>query len=230
VYSTQAALPADVSAWLHPPRGGVPETAWRRTARSEGEVAGRKRTIGIPKPLLESLRRHKVAQDAEREHAGSEWHDGGRVFAKPTAGRSTRARIMLSGRRCSRTRGVRDARLHDARHTAATMLLVLKVPLPAIMEVMGWSEASVGGRATRPGGVFCAASTAAHRTSVEPCLVIGSRCTVVSDSRWRGVSPAHEHRCRALGNRAQPPGNPRGAEAPLLHHIRDHFHGRDDRI
>jgi integrase len=33
--------------------------------------------------------------------------------------------------------------LHDARHTAATMLLVLKVPLPAIMEVMGWGEASV---------------------------------------------------------------------------------------
>jgi hypothetical protein len=31
-------------------------------------------------------------------------------------------------------------------HTAATMLLVLKVPLPAIMEVMGWGEASVANR------------------------------------------------------------------------------------
>jgi integrase len=41
---------------------------------------------------------------------------------------------------------VRDARLHDARHTAATMLLVLKVPLPVIMEVMGWAEASVAKR------------------------------------------------------------------------------------
>ncbi|MEV1119039.1 tyrosine-type recombinase/integrase [Actinosynnema sp. NPDC049800] len=30
--------------------------------------------------------------------------------------------------------------LHDARHTAATMLLVLKVPPRAIMSVMGWSE------------------------------------------------------------------------------------------
>jgi hypothetical protein len=25
----------------------------------------------------------------------------------------------------------------------ATMLLVLKVPLPAVMEIMGWSEASM---------------------------------------------------------------------------------------
>jgi len=41
---------------------------------------------------------------------------------------------------------VRDARLHDARHTAATMLLVLKVLLPAVMEIMGWSDASIAKR------------------------------------------------------------------------------------
>ena len=35
---------------------------------------------------------------------------------------------------------VGDARLHDARHTAATMLLVLGVPTRAVMEVMGWSQ------------------------------------------------------------------------------------------
>jgi hypothetical protein len=44
---------------------------------------------------------------------------------------------------------VRDARLHDARHTAATMLLVLKVSLPAIMEIMGWSDAAVAKRYMR---------------------------------------------------------------------------------
>jgi integrase len=39
--------------------------------------------------------------------------------------------------------GVRDARLHDARHTAATMLLVLGVPTRAVMELMGWSQMSM---------------------------------------------------------------------------------------
>jgi integrase len=39
--------------------------------------------------------------------------------------------------------GVRDARLHDARHTAATMLLLLGVPSRAVMDVMGWSQASM---------------------------------------------------------------------------------------
>ncbi len=40
---------------------------------------------------------------------------------------------------------VRKARLHDARHTAATILLVLNVPVRAVMEIMGWSEASMRG-------------------------------------------------------------------------------------
>jgi integrase len=41
---------------------------------------------------------------------------------------------------------VRDARLHDARHTAATVLLVLGVPEPAVMSVMGWSSTSMAAR------------------------------------------------------------------------------------
>jgi integrase len=34
----------------------------------------------------------------------------------------------------------------DIRHAAATMLLVLKVPLPAVMDIMGWSDASIAKR------------------------------------------------------------------------------------
>ncbi|WIX78669.1 tyrosine-type recombinase/integrase [Amycolatopsis carbonis] len=41
---------------------------------------------------------------------------------------------------------VRDARLHDLRHTSATVLLELKVPLPAVMELMGWSNAAIAKR------------------------------------------------------------------------------------
>ncbi|MGH3349373.1 MAG: tyrosine-type recombinase/integrase [Nocardioides sp.] len=42
--------------------------------------------------------------------------------------------------------GVRDARLHDARHTAATVLLVLRVPERTVMSVMGWSSTSMAAR------------------------------------------------------------------------------------
>ena len=35
----------------------------------------------------------------------------------------------------------------------------------------------------------------AQRTNLLPCLVIRPRCTVVSDSRWVGVNPAHDASC-----------------------------------
>lgn len=42
--------------------------------------------------------------------------------------------------------GLRDARLHDARHTAATVLLVLRQPTPTVMSLMGWSSESMAAR------------------------------------------------------------------------------------
>ena len=42
--------------------------------------------------------------------------------------------------------GVRDARLHDARHTAATVPLVLGVPERTVMGIMGWSSTNMAAR------------------------------------------------------------------------------------
>jgi integrase len=38
---------------------------------------------------------------------------------------------------------VREARLHDARHTAATTLLLLDVRERAVMDVMGWTDSAM---------------------------------------------------------------------------------------
>jgi Phage integrase family/Lecithin retinol acyltransferase len=37
-------------------------------------------------------------------------------------------------------------RLHDARHTAATVLAILSVPTPTAMAIMGWSSAEMAAR------------------------------------------------------------------------------------
>ncbi|MBA8793905.1 integrase [Friedmanniella endophytica] len=42
--------------------------------------------------------------------------------------------------------GVRDGRLHDARHTAATVLLLLGVHERAMMSLLGWSSTAMAGR------------------------------------------------------------------------------------
>ncbi|HEY9411437.1 MAG TPA: site-specific integrase [Jiangellaceae bacterium] len=107
--------------------------------------AGR-RVVGVPRPLMDALDDHRKAQGKERETAADLWEDGDWVFAQPT-GRPIDPRVdYAEWRRLLKEAGVRPARLHDARHTAATMLLVLKVPTRAVMDVMGWSQASMATR------------------------------------------------------------------------------------
>ncbi|MEU6716896.1 tyrosine-type recombinase/integrase [Nonomuraea sp. NPDC046802] len=42
--------------------------------------------------------------------------------------------------------GLRDGRLHDARHTAATVLLILGVPERTVMAIMGWASSGMARR------------------------------------------------------------------------------------
>jgi integrase len=45
--------------------------------------------------------------------------------------------------------GLRDGRLHDARHAAATVLLILGVAERAVMGIMGWSTTAMAARTTQ---------------------------------------------------------------------------------
>jgi integrase len=103
--------------------------------------AGR-RIVSVPAPLIEWLSRHRDEQAAEQEAAtGDGW-----MFAELNGKPVDPRRDYQEWRDLLNAAHVRPARLHDARHTAATMLLVLKVPVRAVMDVMGWSEASMASR------------------------------------------------------------------------------------
>src|SRR6266516_1276519 len=107
--------------------------------------AGR-RTIGLPPQLVALLRAHRAEQQQERATARQLWQDEGWVFASPT-GQPINPRTDYSEwKRLLKEAGLREARLHDARHTAATVLLVLRQPTPTVMSLMGWSSESMAAR------------------------------------------------------------------------------------
>ncbi|MFJ9419786.1 tyrosine-type recombinase/integrase [Streptomyces sp. NPDC101227] len=107
--------------------------------------AGR-RAVGLPEQLVDLLRVHRVAQDAEREAAGNHWEEGGWVFPNEH-GRVPSHREDWSAWKALLTEAkVRNGRLHDARHTAATVLLILGVPERAVMGLMGWSTTAMAAR------------------------------------------------------------------------------------
>jgi integrase len=82
------------------------------------------------------LEKHRKAQRKEREHAGNLWQDGGWIFTNLRGGPVHPRVDHDAWKALLKTAKVRDARLHDARHTAATMLLLLGVPTRAVMDVM----------------------------------------------------------------------------------------------
>ncbi|MTD57808.1 tyrosine-type recombinase/integrase [Amycolatopsis pithecellobii] len=117
--------------------GAIPQEVKSRAGR---------RTVAMPAPIVAALQEHQRNQWEEREKAGNLWHDEGWVFASPV-GKPVHPRTDHGEWKALLTAaGVRNARLHDARHTAATMLLVLGVPGRAVMEVMGWSHVGMTSR------------------------------------------------------------------------------------
>jgi integrase len=74
------------------------------------------------------------------------WSEGGWLFADPTGKPLNPRTDTQKWKELLAAAGVRDARLHDARHTAATVLLILGVPERSAMEIMGWSHSAMAAR------------------------------------------------------------------------------------
>lgn len=104
------------------------------------------RVVGVPAELCSLLREHHRQQELEREAARQLWEGGDWVFTSPTGGPLHPNTDYREWKSLLRAAGVRDGRLHDARHTAATVLLLLGVPERAAMGIMGWSSTGMAAR------------------------------------------------------------------------------------
>ncbi|WP_045875087.1 site-specific integrase [Pseudofrankia sp. DC12] len=105
--------------------------------------AGR-RTITLPKPLIRALRAQRDRQQKAAEQAGDLWkNEGNLVFTQPNGRPIDPARDWATWKRLLELAGVPHARLHDARHTAATLLLAQGTPARVAMEILGHSQISL---------------------------------------------------------------------------------------
>lgn len=107
--------------------------------------AGR-RVIGLPEELAELLKLHRDAQGRERAAAGERWVPGDWVFASETGAPLNPRTDYDEWKRLLTGAGVRDGRLHDARHAASTVLLIVGVPERTVMAIMGWSSTAMAAR------------------------------------------------------------------------------------
>jgi integrase len=123
--------------------GWCPDKIRTNPERGETKSDASHRTIGLPDELTNLLRAHHAQQLAARETAGNRWQDGDWVFTDLRGRPLNNNSDYHRWKKLIETAGVRDARLHDARHTAATTLLLLGVSERAVIDIMGWSTAKM---------------------------------------------------------------------------------------
>lgn len=122
-------------------RRGAHRVAGTGLVHEESGAGRSRRTLALPGPLVEALRRHETVQITEREAAGSMWeHQHDLVFAQRNGRPVDRRSDWEAWKAELRRAGVREVRLHDGRHTAATLLLSEGVHPRVVMELLGHAQ------------------------------------------------------------------------------------------
>ena len=86
---------------------------------------------------------HRTAQLQERVAAGSAWHDSDFVWCQPNGRTIGASADWDEWRSLLEAVGARQVRVHDARHTAAMLLLAQGVDQRVVMTILGHSQISM---------------------------------------------------------------------------------------
>jgi site-specific recombinase XerD len=101
---------------------------------------GSRRTIAHSEKLVAALNAHQATQLQERMTAGPAWHDGAFVWFQPNGRPIGAPTDWDEWKTLLQEAGIRDARVHDARHTAGTLLLAQGMDQSVVMEILGHSQ------------------------------------------------------------------------------------------
>jgi integrase len=103
------------------------------------KTAGGERIVDVPDVLVEQLRAHKERQGFERRAARNLWQDRDLVFCSQFGTGIETTTLFRVWQRIRERAGI-DVRLHDLRHTAASLLLAQGVELWQVSKILGHSS------------------------------------------------------------------------------------------
>ena len=123
--------------------GTPPHVAVWRSVRKHGETKTRKsrRTIALPKQVVDVLEEHLRWQQQERASRGMEWSRTGRVFTTRTGEPLDAANVRRDFKAIVRKAGLKPERtLRELRHSFVSLLSDHGIPLETIALLVGHSS------------------------------------------------------------------------------------------
>ena len=102
-----------------------------------------RRSVALPSFALEALKRQQERQRGERLLAGSRWVDTRLVFTTTIGTPLDERNVRRVFKAVLETAGLPALRIHDLRHTTATLLLTQGVHPRVVMETLGHSQISL---------------------------------------------------------------------------------------
>ena len=102
-----------------------------------------RRRVSVPVFAVRALKAHRDQQADERRLAASKWIETGLVFTSSLGTALDERNVRRTFKNVLRTANLPDLRLHDLRHTTATLLLSQGVHPRIVMETLGHSQVSL---------------------------------------------------------------------------------------
>jgi len=102
-----------------------------------------RRLIALTKGSLESLKQHLQIVETMKKVRGESWQENDLVFPHIDGTFHPAILDYNAWKRCLRLCGIRQRRLHDARHTAATLMYSQGVGIEVISRALGHSSSAI---------------------------------------------------------------------------------------
>jgi len=114
-----------------------------RAVTSDPKTAAGRRSVPLDRGLVAVLRAHRRAQLEERLSWGEGWQDSGFAFTAESGAPVHPEHLSNRWESLVRRAGLPRLHLHEARHTAATLMLSDGTPVKVASELLGHSSPSI---------------------------------------------------------------------------------------
>ena len=118
-------------------------TPGNRYVEAETKTKKSRRSIVLTQMVVDLLIQHRVQQAEARREAGEHWQERDLVFCTSLGTPLNPNKVLERFKTLLKRVGLPDMRFHDLRHSAATILLTMRVHPKIVQELLGHNQISM---------------------------------------------------------------------------------------